>query len=199
MVQESSTTGPEDGRRKRSHASRQRIVDAVRALIREGQVAPSAEDVAARADVGLRTVFRHFEDMDSLYREVSAATFAEVAPLLAAPVPAGSLDERLRATIEQRAAVFEAIMPFKIAGEAQRHRSKFLRQDHDGLVQLQRTRLRAVLPSDVRADRPTFDLLELLLSFEAWRRLRHDQHLSVASAKRALSVGTSALLAAVPS
>lgn len=199
MRQGSGTTGPEDGRRKRSFASRQRIVDAVRALIREGAVAPSAEDVAARADVGLRSVFRHFEDMDSLYREVSAATFAEVAPLLAAPVPEGTLDERLRATIAQRAAVFEAIMPFKIAGEAQRHRSEFLRRDHEGLVRLQRERLRAVLPPAIRAKRPLFDLLELLLSFEAWRRLRHDQHLSVAAAKRALFAGASALLGAVPS
>lgn len=43
-------------------------------LVREGDISPSAELVAARADVGLRTVFRHFKDLDSLYREMSAVT-----------------------------------------------------------------------------------------------------------------------------
>lgn len=198
MGEPRSVMGPEDGRRKRSRESRLRIVEAVRALVRAGDVAPSAEDVATRADVGLRTVFRHFEDMDSLYREVSAATFAEVAPLLLTPVPEGPLEERLRATVEQRAAVFEAIMPFKIAGEVQRHRSEFLRRDHEALVHVQRERLRAVLPANVRADRTTFDLLDLVFSIEAWRRLRHDQGLSVAAAKRTVLAGALALLGLTP-
>jgi len=60
-----------DGRRQRGQDNRARIVAAMMDIVREGQIAPSAEQVAARADVGLRTVFRHFQDMDSLYREMS--------------------------------------------------------------------------------------------------------------------------------
>ena len=59
-----------DGRRLRSIDSRARIVKAMLALIEEGDMAPGAEAVAARAEVGLRTVFRHFKDMESLYRDV---------------------------------------------------------------------------------------------------------------------------------
>jgi hypothetical protein len=36
--------------------------------------------VAGRADVGLRTVFRHFQDMDSLYREIGAVVGRACAP-----------------------------------------------------------------------------------------------------------------------
>src|SRR3546814_3782718 len=49
------------------------------------EVTPSAEQVAARADVGLRTVFRHFKDMESLYREMSAVIEREVIPVMRRP------------------------------------------------------------------------------------------------------------------
>ena len=66
-----------DGRRARGHVSRSRIVAAMIELVREGCVAPTAEQVALRADVGLRTVFRHFDDMESLYREIRALRIYE--------------------------------------------------------------------------------------------------------------------------
>ncbi|WP_415427269.1 TetR/AcrR family transcriptional regulator, partial [Staphylococcus borealis] len=81
-----SETGVEepaaDGRRRRSQDSRARIVQAMLDLVREGDVSPSAELVAARADVGLRTVFRHFSDLDSLYREMSAVISSELMALV---------------------------------------------------------------------------------------------------------------------
>ena len=57
-------------------------------LVRAGVIAPTAEEVAARANVGLRTVFRRFKDMESLYVEMSLAISHKVAPLLdEAPSP----------------------------------------------------------------------------------------------------------------
>ncbi len=60
-----------DGRRLRGKRSRQGIVEAMIELVRSGNPEPTAEEVAARAGVAMRTVFRHFADMDSLYREIS--------------------------------------------------------------------------------------------------------------------------------
>jgi len=60
-----------DGRRRRSADSRARIVAAMLELTRESALVPGAEQVALRAGVGLRTVFRHFQDMDSLYSEIA--------------------------------------------------------------------------------------------------------------------------------
>ena len=150
--------------------------------------------MATRADVGLRTVFRHFEDMEGLYREISARTLAEIAPLLATPPPRGTLAERISASIANRAAVFEVIMPSKVAGGVQRHRAGSLREDHAKLVKLQRAGLRSAIPRVVMTDRTTFGCLELLLSFEAWRRLRVEQALSVAEARRVVERGAFALL-----
>ena len=47
-----------DGRKLRSEDSKRRIVSAMLELVREGKMAPTAEEVANRAEVGLRTVFQ---------------------------------------------------------------------------------------------------------------------------------------------
>ena len=73
-----------DGRRRRGEDNRARIVAAMLEIIQEGEVSPSAEQVAERADVGLRTVFRHFSDMDSLYSEMSEAIEQMIADRAAA-------------------------------------------------------------------------------------------------------------------
>ena len=56
----------QDGRRRRGQDNRARIVAAMLEIIHGGELSPGAEQVAQRADVALRTVFRHFSDMDSL-------------------------------------------------------------------------------------------------------------------------------------
>ena len=58
-----------DGRMRRSHKSRQKIIDASLALVHEGEMSVSAQKVAQRAGVGLRSVFRHFSDMEGLFVE----------------------------------------------------------------------------------------------------------------------------------
>ena len=54
-----STDLPTDGRIQRSERSRETIVQAMLDLIGEGTLSPTAQQVAVRADVGVRTVFRH--------------------------------------------------------------------------------------------------------------------------------------------
>ena len=59
--------GEPDGRRLRSERSKQAIIDAILALMEEGNLVPSAQTVADRAGIGIRSVFRHFADMEELY------------------------------------------------------------------------------------------------------------------------------------
>ncbi len=67
---ESEPTQAIDGRTLRANNSRQKIVDAMLSLVRAGDISPSAESVATTANVGLRTVFRRFSEMEILYREM---------------------------------------------------------------------------------------------------------------------------------
>jgi AcrR family transcriptional regulator len=183
-----------DGRRQRSEASREKIVQAMLALVAEGDVCPGAESVAARAGVGLRTVFRHFENMESLYQQISAVVTAELVPMVDEPFTAQDWAGRLIELIERRARIFERVMPYKIAGEVHRHQSAFLERQATELVREQRATLVQLLPEAKRADAGFLDGLDLLLSFESWRRLRKDQKLSPAAARQVLERLVSALL-----
>lgn len=174
-----------DGRRRRSQDSRARIVRAMLELVHAGAVSPAAEEVATRAQVGLRTVFRHFADMDSLYREMSAVIEGELRSIIDQPFEGRTPREQVLELIGRRAAVYEKIGPFKRASDVHRYRSPFLEADHARMVTMARAILREHLPAQIAKDRARFEAIDLLLSFETWTRLRRDQRLS---AKRAQEV-----------
>lgn len=194
MSKAENQTRTADGRRARGAENRRKIVNAMLTLIGEGAISPSAEEVASRAEVGLRTVFRHFDDMESLYREISASMSAELMPIASAPLPDGSWRDRFAELVERRARVFEKMMPFKIAADVHRHRSAFLRDEHVQLAHMQRETLRAALGPRLCRNKLRFEALEVLMSFDAWRHMRLDQNLAVAQAKNLLVLTAQALL-----
>src|SRR5687768_11876679 len=55
-----------DGRKARSQRSREAVVQAVLAFVREGKPRPSATQIARRAKVSRRVVFNQFKDMERL-------------------------------------------------------------------------------------------------------------------------------------
>jgi AcrR family transcriptional regulator len=183
-----------DGRRRRSLDSRARIVAAMLALVREGAVTPGAERVAARADVGLRTVFRHFKDMDSLYGEMSKVVERQFRVVVERPFTAPRGRERIIELVHRRAEVYESIAPFKRASEAHRHRSPFLEAGQARMVTTSRNILRQELPAELARDELAFEALDLLLSFEAWNRLRREQGLSPEQARDTLETAVRRLL-----
>jgi AcrR family transcriptional regulator len=186
-TQADPTAAPEpDGRRRRSQDSRARIVAAMLDLVQDGDPAPGAEQVAARAGVGVRSVFRHFKDMDSLYREMSVAIEAEVAGVIDRPLATGEPMARLKELVGRRAAVFETISAYKRAADLQRHRSAFLEAGHAHLTERAREALHRALPPASAKDANLLESLDLLLSWEAWSRLRREQGLSPRQAKSVL-------------
>lgn len=183
-----------DGRRRRGHGNRARIVAALLELMAEGDVAPGAEAVAARAGVGLRTVFRHFRDMDSLYGAMAAVIEGRLADVVAAPLRARGWRRRVLELVARRAKAFETIDPYQRAAAAHRHRSAYLRAGHARLAATQRARLFAELPAGF--PRLDGEALDLLLSFEAWSRLRHEQGLSAEVAEAVVAAAAARLIGA---
>ena len=59
-LKKSQKNNKPDGRIQRSERSRQLIIDAMVAMINAGHMIPTAQQVADKADVAIRTVFRHF-------------------------------------------------------------------------------------------------------------------------------------------
>lgn len=183
-----------DGRRRRSETSRDKIVEAMLAIVAEGQITPSAEQVALRAQVGLRSVFRHFKDMESLYAEMTARLSLQYQQWLA-PFTAPDWRGQLAEMLERRVSTYEKLMPFKRAGDAHRHGSATLQAGHARTLAMMRARLKALLPEEVSGDELRFETLDLLLSFETWQRLRVEQNLSARKARALLKAQVDRLTA----
>jgi AcrR family transcriptional regulator len=171
-----------DGRRQRSERSRAQIIEAMFDLIREGDMSPSAAKVAERAQVGLRTVFRHFEDMDSLYVEMAERITAEVMPKVLAPFEARDWHGRFLEHVERRITIYEYIMPVRVSANLRRFQSRFLMEEYRRNLLIERSSLKALLPEDINNDPVTFAAIETSASFQTWRRLRQDSDLSAEDA-----------------
>lgn len=176
------TAEPEsDGRRARSHASRSKIVQALMDLIVAGDMNPSTANIARHAGVGLRSVFRHFADKDAIYREVDAILVKAYQPIIEAPYKSDDWQERLMEMIERRCEVSEAIAPYRISTTAARRRSRFLKENFQQLHDTEKARLNSILPSQMHTDTPLGRAVLVSMSFDTWRMLREDEHLSASA------------------
>lgn len=151
-------------------------------LVAEGQITPSADQVASRAAVGLRTVFRHFADMESLYAAMTGVLSRQYEMWL---VPFESSDWRgqLNETIDRRLATYEKLLPFKRAADAHRHTSPAIQAEHKRTLDMMRQRLLSILPETIAENAPVLEAIDLMLSPEAWQRLRDEQNLPVDRAR----------------
>ena len=176
-----------DGRKLRSEDSKRRIVSAMLELVREGRMAPTAEEVATRAEVGLRTVFRRFKDMESLYAEMAVAINHQVDTIIDDQPVNADWQVSLQQMVSRRLKVYEVIMPYRVAAEALKFQSSVLLHRHIEIVREERERLRTLLPDHLLQDSPLIEGLEAALSFDMWNQLRNDQRLGAQDAGAVVS------------
>jgi AcrR family transcriptional regulator len=184
-----------DGRKHRSQKSQARIVNAMLELVAQGNLEPSADQIADIAKVGRRSVFRHFKDMDTLYREMTDSIAASMGSIVLQPFQAADWAGRVLELVDRRAVGFEKMKLFLLAGQVHRHRSPYLKGSHAQFVQMLRQILLGLLPKEIARNTDLVDALDMLLSFETWSRLRDDQGLSIARSKRVLNQTIQSLFA----
>lgn len=185
-----------DGRRHRSIRTKAAIARAFVTLVDAGNLAPTSHEVARQAGVGHRSVFRHFQDMESLYASIREEIAKLAQPILAKQAFAGSLAQRVHQLVMQRSRFHARIANFRRALIARYWTSPTLQS----LVQRDQAALRELtrraLPESAALSAADFELLELLLSFEAWARLRELQGLSERKAREVIESGVGSLLIA---
>jgi len=99
-----------DGRTLRRTRNRTSVIAALLEIIREGNLRPGASEIAERAGVSHRSVFRYFDDLDDLVLTAIDHAFAEAGPLAEIPdIGSGSLDERVAGLVDARLALFESV------------------------------------------------------------------------------------------
>lgn len=183
-----------DGRRKRSLASRERIIEALIALIDEDMLPPSAENIAARAGVGLRSVFRHFGDMDSLYTAVMDRIGRRYLHMLE-PYRSTTWAEQVREGLERRMILFEGGLGYRRAADLYRSGSDTVRIGRQTFEQMLRARLESVVPEAARSDSLWFEQLDQWLSLDCYASLRDRRGMRHVEAMAVITAAVEALLA----
>ncbi len=194
MSRPSATEESQDGRTQRAIRSRRAIVAAIYRLVGDGALRPTAQEVAEEAGVGIRTVFRHFEDMEGLHAAMSARVASEALALLLAGEPSGDLRARCRGMVDCRIGFFEKIAPYKRSGALYRWASEYLQREHSRMVRGLRIELCRWLPEVEKFPDEVAAAIELIASFEAWDRLRVEQRLGRERARAVVERATVALL-----
>jgi AcrR family transcriptional regulator len=194
------TTYPRiDGRSARGERTRTAVATALLALLEEGYLRPTSAEVAERAGVSLRSVFQHFEDMESLYAAVAEAQMERLGHFISQQAPKGTLGSRLTAFVERRSQLLETVTPVRRAAILQEPFSQALarrlRWAHDiARDELERTFAPelATLPAGKRAD--AVWALDVATNWSAWDTSRRMNGLSIAQSKRVMERMIVALL-----
>jgi AcrR family transcriptional regulator len=100
-----------DGRTARGHRTRAAVIDALLALQEEGDLEPTAQRVAERAGVALRSVYGHFCDMETLWAEAGQRELERLGELVDEIPPTLPYAQRLDRFCVSRCRVLEALLP----------------------------------------------------------------------------------------
>lgn len=184
-----------DGQARHRARSRQRIVDAVVHLATEQGIEPTADRVAAIAGVTTRTVFRHFDDVEALRREIVTDLQVQTDALRVPYDPARDWREQLDELVLRRVGIFERYTRHILWAQALRQRSAVIEEDVQAYYGRLRKSIRVRLPAELAGHRNTLAAIEVVLSWEAWLRLRRDQKLSVKQATAVVQTLVDSVLA----
>ena len=186
-----------DGRSLRSERSRRAAVEAVLDLLDGGVERPTAQQVADRSGLSLSTIFRLYDDLESLHTAAVAAQAERVAPLLVELDDQGPLVDRIDALVAARARLYEAITPVRRFVRRQDDRSPTL-SDHRARfdADLRAQALEVLSPELVDAGPWVPDVVDALTSWDLWERLRTVQGRSADDARSVVAAGLERSLAA---
>jgi len=194
MTIEKSIESKVDGRKQRSERSRELIIGATIDLINEGNLMPTAQEVSIRADVGIRSVFRHFADMDSLYATMNVVAVDIFNKLYEGTQPSGTLNERIAQTVTLYHKGFEENKYMLLTTMVRRAESNLLvKQYREAMSDLEKDFQRRIpevldMPESVRNG------VAAARSFTTYDRLRNLQGLSQKKTIAAVTIMITALM-----
>ena len=167
-----------DGRRQRSERSQTAIIEAALSLMDEGTLVPTAQQIADRAGVGIRSFFRHFADMDSLFLAADDMLLSSYEALFEVDDRTGALASRVARAIDLYGNAFEKLRPIILCTQAQLWRSPKLRENYAWHQKRLRKELELWLPEVSAMPKDLREALHAVASFDMWHRLREHQGLS---------------------
>jgi AcrR family transcriptional regulator len=182
-----------DGRTRRRLDSYERAVDALLDLIESGNEAPTAQQIAERSGISVRTVFRLTEDIESLHAAGVLRQMERTSHLYVSMPATGPLRTRLRMLVKNRVSVFEAIAPVRRVGDRLATSSTRIAEGLELHHLVLRTQMAEVFERELtrlpRSRRVTaLDAIDVAAGWETWEQLRRGKGLSVTAAARVMEL-----------
>jgi TetR/AcrR family transcriptional regulator of autoinduction and epiphytic fitness len=190
-VDPTPTSGRTDGRRARRDRSRDLAIDALLDLLGEGVIRPTAQQVAERSGVSLRSIFRIFDDVETLHTEGAARQLQRNRHLYVEVVPSGPLADRIGTVVDLHLRLYESVAPVRRAALRAAPESQALQRQ----LSLSRAWVRNEIERVFgELSSTTMSALDLALSFEAWDQLTTAQQLDHDECRAVLVRAITALL-----
>jgi AcrR family transcriptional regulator len=174
-----------DGRRLRSERTKQLIIEAYIALLRENPVVPmpTAAQIANRAGYSVRSIFERFPDLNRLRVAAADYSLAQAAALAPARHVDGDRQTRIRSQVETRAGTCErgvALWRVLLSSVADDEELKLrVRISRDRTVERMEIMYQPELSTlPVQERKYMLVALEAITDIESWARMREMHGLS---------------------
>lgn len=181
-----------DGRRLRRDRNRQAVVHALLGLYHEGNLRPSSAEVALRAGLSPRSLFRYFDDVDDLCRAAVDRHIRRILPLNEIGAsPGDPVPAKAAALAAQRVRLYEAIGSVGVVSRLQAPFQPLVQDELSRVRQGWRRQIAELFGPEIAALGASGDAMlaaaDALCSFESYQLLRHDQGRSPGRVRKVLT------------
>jgi TetR/AcrR family transcriptional regulator of autoinduction and epiphytic fitness len=184
----------------RSHRTRDAVLDAFLALIEEGDLSPTADRVAQRSGVSIRTVYHQFDDLETIHQLAGERLFARVQQITTDIDLAKPLSQRVDAFVRYRVAVYDLLHPLSSAARVREPHSQALRANRDQMLRFGEQNVRDAFAPELDALAPAQArrvtvAVSLVTNWAAWYALLEELQQGRNEAIAVMRATTRALLA----
>ena len=188
-----------DGRKARGQRTRDAIVTAMLELVNEGEYTPSAQQIAVKAGVSVRSVYQHLADLESLYNDASTRGTEMVRAMAKEVDPSLPLARRIEEYTVNRATMLERTRPISRAGVLTGTTSAVVRENRQKMADWGRERVGRIFAAELATmpeavAQSVLGAIEALSSAPTWDYMRETGY-SPQAAHQVMQVGVAALLA----
>jgi AcrR family transcriptional regulator len=190
---------PRDGRAARAQRTRLAVADALLNLIEEGDLRPTSKSIAERAGVSERTIFQHFEDLETLFSVAASRVGDRILKSLDYISAEGPFEERLRLYLDELAYLHESMTPVRRSSRLHEPFSPVI----DGALSWWRETLRRGIERvferelsrwDGDERRDVLEALALSVTWSSWENMRKHSGYPVERARAVMALSFRAVL-----
>jgi len=185
-----------DGRRLRREQNREAVIDALIELFGEGLYQPSSAEIAERAGISPRSLFRYFDDVDDLNRAAVERHLNTHRALFEINIdPDASTETKIEQFVDARVQLHETVAPAARAARLVAHRRELIDAQLYDTRRFMRTQLHTTFSRELDGERVALlPAVDELCSFEAYEFLRTGHRMSRAKATAAITAALTQLL-----